>query len=319
MEINDVIKKIQKKDYKDYFKSIDTKNVKDDKAFDDLFEKKIKPIISEKAVLGIDIYHYSQYEEKKQVLIPVAFKMIIDEAIAWCKEDEEIIFDGFDWDNYPFIDTGDGGFFIFDNPLQAYTFALNFYIQLKVFNSGHLYPKMHHYLDDITLRSCITYDDIYKLGDNYYGAAIINNSRILSTDKLNRFLIDENTNSWFNSTVIGIDRMKYFTLDQLYKKEVQARKAKGLDNHSLYREDLNETERKVKKLNKKDKNEKFPFVGIESVHIQKIGTIQVKTNVLSIYNVETQVTSVVSDENDSAERLMFVTTVGNLNPSGLSV
>lgn len=315
MEIDEIIKDITDIDIKDYFKSSDTKELQDDEGFIKIYDNHINPLIDKKAVLGIDIYHYSQYEENRQVLIPVVFKMLINETIQWCEDDERIIFSNIDWTDYPFIDTGDGGFFLFDTPLQAYTFALNFYIQLKVFNTGHMYPKLHHFIGDITLRSCITYDDVYKMGENYYGAAIIHNSRILSTDKLDRFMIDENTNTWFNSTLLGIDRMKYFTLDQLFKEKVEENKKNNIENHSLYRATINEVERKLKTNEK----EKRPYTGIESVHIQKIGTIQVKMNKLSIYNIETQITTLVSDENNEKEKFYFVTSVGNLNPSGLTI
>lgn len=323
MNIDDIINEINKIDVKDYFKKVNSKELQDDASFSKLFKNEIKPNINEKAVLGFDIYQYSQYDANIQPFIPVCFKLLMDEAITWCKDSEIVIFLKFDFDHF-FIDTGDGGFLIFDNPLQAYTFNVNFYIQLKLFNTGHLYPKLHHYIKDITLRSCITYDKLYHLGNNYYGPAIIHNSRILSTDKLNRCLMDEKSNTWFNMSIAGIDRIKYFSLIELYPDLVKDLQSKSHENHSIYRMIADEQERIAntnanKQIENKDEKEKVDYCGIDSVHVQKIGTITVKKNVLSIYSIETQITSIISDENEDSERLKIVTTIGNLNASGLTV
>ena len=82
-----------------------------------------------RCVLGIDIYKYSHFEGDRQRIVPSIFKVLYDQTIAHCVEYEPTIFKGADFKNR-FISTGDGGFLIFNTPVQALAFAL--YLQANI-------------------------------------------------------------------------------------------------------------------------------------------------------------------------------------------
>lgn len=50
---------------------------------------------------------------------------------------------------------------------------------------------LYEVIGEINLRYSLTYDNLYFYNKNYYGPAIINCARIMSKDKLNRFLLDK--------------------------------------------------------------------------------------------------------------------------------
>jgi hypothetical protein len=258
-----------------------------------------------KAVLGIDIYQYSQYETEKQVLIPILFEFLIDETKRWCKMYEQVIFANFNLDS-PYIDTGDGGFFVFDDPLQAIVFNIYFHTHLRTYNTGHYYQSIFNYLGEIILRTCITYDTTYSFKSNTYGSAIINNARIMSRDKLNRFIIDENTYSWFNVTIGGIENMKVAPLNEIYNGLIEEVDTKGR---------LISESSRIINHSRTIKMEPQP---VENIHIQKIGTILIKKNEVSVYNLEIQVKISISDDEKPEYSMLFVTTIGNLNTEGIS-
>jgi len=304
IEIDDILKQIQEFDVKDYYEKVSSENFDSDSSFLKIYKESIETKTKNMAVLGIDIYQYSQFDEEKQVYIPILFRMLFQETICWCKHDEPVVFNNCDLDHISFIDTGDGGFIIFDTPLQALTFNLKFYTLLKTYNTGHFYPKLHHYIGEITLRSCITYNSVYQINSNYYGTAIIHNARILSKDKLNRFIIDADTDQWFNTNIGGLDRLKFFTLSELFDSELIQKN---------FLPDIKQTNSLYHDFTRSYKTQVF-----ENVHIQKIESIAVKKNVLPAYNVEIQINSTVCDEVKRDESIRFVVTIGNLNTTGLS-
>jgi hypothetical protein len=259
--------------------------------------------ISKKAILGIDIYQYSQYESDKQILVPLVFDLILEETKRWIRDSEKVIFANYDF-SQPYIDTGDGGFFIFNDPFQAVIFCINFYVLTKTFNTGHYYPSLRNFIGEITIRTCITYDDVYKYKNNMYGAAIINNARILSKDKINRFIIDEATNNWYNLNIGGLDNIKNYTLRDYNKEEIEklipGQLIPQLSSFVIV----------------DHKNKQLKYDVFQNTHIQKIGTIQIKKNLISVYNVEMQVIMSINDETDPAKSILLTTTIGNSNSTG---
>jgi len=152
-----------------------------------------------KTVLGIDIYNYSQYKPLEQSLIPILFKLIYDKASVLCKSDSSFIFQNYEQETFigQFIDTGDGGFQIFDTPIHAMAFAINFQMIVRYYNSFRYFPKLRKIIGPLGLRYAMTHDKIYKFNNNYFGPSIINNSRILNVttcyfSKIKSFMINVN-------------------------------------------------------------------------------------------------------------------------------
>ncbi|EMY71653.1 hypothetical protein [Leptospira vanthielii] len=205
-----------------------------------------------------------------------------------------------------FIDSGDGGFFIFDNPLLAFAFAIHFQEALTNYNTYHLYRKLRIKVGEISLRYSITYDSLFQFDDNFYGASIINNARILSKDKLNRCLIDQNTHDWFLKYFNSIEQLSFITDKDLMK--VEAFKDYDFTNISNI---------EFSALSKKGKNGVQTY-GIKNIYSQKIGLIKSKNTSLSIYNL--QVNFIYSIHNEQVTEFQNITsTLGNLNTSGLTV
>ena len=73
------------------------------------------------AVLGLDIYRYSEYEENKQNLIPFIFDMILDETLEIIKKSDMALFGNNVDIKKRYISTGDGAFIIFGNRSRVIT------------------------------------------------------------------------------------------------------------------------------------------------------------------------------------------------------
>lgn len=287
--------------------SIDTKDrlnnteIKKDNSILQLVKKNIT--YEEVSVLGFDIYEYSQYDLEKQSLIPFVFDILYKEAIKICLMNEEILFEKNEFDD-KFISTGDGGFFIFKNPLQAIVFNTFFFGLLHAFNSCRLYPKLREFIGPLTIRSCISSDKIYHYENNYFGPAIITNARILSRDKLNRFLIDEKTYLWFLTTLNGIENLPEITFENLDN-------AKVIYNTKNFSAFFSNEEEILKRIHNREAS-KF-----KNCHVQKIGTISVKKTPLSVYNVELQAYIYFVEDNNNLIGRCFTVSIGNLNCTGI--
>lgn len=251
----------------------------------------------EQSVLGIDIYKYSKYDYEKQKLIPFIFSLLRNEAEQNFLRCEPFLKDYYSEKQLEqeMIHTGDGGFFIFRNPLDAVIFSLFFNIYLHLFNSFHFYPLLRKYVGPITVRYTITYDQLYKIDSYFYGPAIIKNARIISKDMLNRFLIDNRTYEWFLLNTRGIENLPIIRLKEL--------------NHlfSIEKEDeesflLGDTE-------------KDP--GIRYVFCQKLEKINVKDDDLEIYNLTIQSVLTCYSDKDSDNSIRITSTAGNMNCNGI--
>jgi hypothetical protein len=264
-------------------------NVDEIQALNNEYKKLVAENIPQekRAILGIDIYQYSRFPEGKQELIPFIFNEMIIGAIHHLKSSYEVIFDKEKMEDR-FLSTGDGGFFIFPTPLHALIFNCNFHMVLHLFNSHHIFPKLSRYIDGLTIRSTITYDNIFEYENNWYGSAIIKNARILSKDKLNRFLIDKETHDFFMSNFNGIETLMIRTKDEV--KEIM-RTVMGPDFEAF-----------------EFRNEKF-----RNIHVQKLEDTVAKETKLSIYNVEIQYESTILSSTDKKRETSFILTMGNSN------
>lgn len=263
--------------------------------------KKLNLSIEKKAVLGIDIYRYSQYNTVEQALIPFLFKNLMMNAIENCFNHEGYIFQTLNKKEFKdnFIDTGDGGFLFFDNPLQAVIFAIYFQANLKRYNSGHeSTEELREIVGNVTLRYCLTLDDIYSFSNNTYGTGIINNARILAKDKLNRFLVDANAICWFDKELNGIENLVTFYADEDFPK------IKFFDDYK----EIKGGKGRISILF--DKNA-AKFISTDVLHI---GEIKSKLDIINIYSIHIQV-KVTSSGIMKFRR--YTVSVGNLNSSDL--
>lgn len=279
-------------------------------------KKRIEELITNKhTVLGFDIYRYSQYPREKQPFLPHLFEKVYQETWGLITQNFEYIFQKYNSitnrsgklkapDYY--IDTGDGCFQIFESPVHAVIFVLVFGTILQWYNSDRFMPKLHSKIGNMFVRYALTYDNIYRYDrnkkTNFFGAGIINNARILSKDKLNRFLIDEETFKWFLTSIAGIENLMSISLKDL---EI-------LNEFSSY--DVGKIEKK-NALIRMD-NEDPDVEGIKSVDVQKIGTIKEKKSEIDIYNLHLQATIEYFPFLHKQSRV-FTISVGNLNTAGL--
>ncbi len=261
---------------------------------------KIKDYFEKKAILGFDIYRYSQFPLLEQSLVPHIFKTLYDDTIIDCLEYETFIFQSKiekDFTNY-FIDTGDGGFQIFDTPFHATIFAIYFQANIKRYNSGKTVKLsgLKDIVGELTIRYAITYDATHTYLNNFFGPSIINNARIMSKDKLNRMLIDENTFLWFTEMINGVENLQSLKIKDLSKISVFKEYKKPTTNLSS----LIFSEKECKIL---------------STYILKIGEIKSKMDTLSIHSLHIQ-TLMFSTNNIGLDK--YTISLGNLNSSGIS-
>lgn len=256
--------------------------------------------MEEKVVLGVDIYKYSEYASIPQVFVPVLFGNLYSMTVSNVLDYEPFIFNGYgktlkDF-NSKFISTGDGGFQIFDNPIEAIVFSIYFQLNVKRFNSGasknELLKKLNKLVGHIELRYAITSDKLYSYNSNYYGAAIISNSRILSKDHLNRVLIDDNTSAWLIHNINSIENL----LD--------------IDKEGFLSTNFFKSYKRELKTILFEKKGSF-----KSVDVLKIGTIKSKNTDLNIYNLHLQ--TLIRLVIDKHAYDIYIITLGNLNTKGI--
>jgi hypothetical protein len=261
-------------------------------------------------VIGFDIFQYSQFEEHQQVFIPMLFETMYYEAWNLVKQNYLYIFQLYDThsninaENYMnyFISTGDGGFQIIDSPIHAILLIITFATILRFYNSGLFLPELHNDIGNIEIRYALSFDNVYKYKNNYYGSGIINNARILSKDKLNRFLIDRNVYEWFLNRITGIENLMTLDLDDF----INIDEFRNYDNSKLE----SEYNALIVKRGVDKKNE-----GIKSIDVLKIGKILEKKTELDIFNLHIQ--AVIDYRSFFGAQKIVTITIGNLNTSGI--
>lgn len=296
------MKEITVKDFQSFLKEYVQKDKKGISKETNLkaIKKKLEIHFENKAVLGFDIYRYSQFAILEQSFIPHLFKALYYFTIKDCVDYEKFFFDNKTPEEFleDFIDSGDGGFQIFDTPMQAIIFAIYFQANIRRYNSGKdsSIAGLWEIVGEITLRYSITFDSIYKYNNNHYGPAIINNARIISKDKLNRLLIDDNTVCWFTEFLHGIENLQSITFKDLKKIKIFNSNQKVEDSKTS----LLFSEAECKILN---------------ADVLKIGEIKSKLDTLSIHSVHIQA-RMYSTNMPGFNK--YTITVGNLNSSGIT-
>lgn len=287
-----------------------------------------------KAVLGLDIYQYSKYKDEKQDLIPVILKKLLEKAFSDFKKYETESYNRNQNILKNYIDTGDGGYWFFDNPLDALVFSMYVNLTVHAFNSYIFYPTLRERIGIFTVRFALTYDDVYKLEGKNYGTAIINNARIMSKDKLNRLLIDEATYDWFLKELNGVENIKNFVAVNLQKNN----RIIALQNNNYkinapldllknkYENSLvlgvwkdNESKKDLETGSLDLSRELFDV--ITNVICQKLEQINVKDDNFKVYNLFIQYRlNIDNDENVTPktyyEEALSVS-LGNLNTNGI--
>lgn len=256
--------------------------------------------LTEKVILGLDIYKYSQYPKYEQIYVPVVFEKLYGITVGNCIKQEKFIFSKYGKNKIEFkknfISTGDGGFQIFDNPIQAIVFALLFQANIKRYCSGgsvdSVAKKLYKLVDQIEIRYAITMESLYKYGSNYFGPAIINNARILSKDSLNRLLIDEGSIQWLSKNVNGVETL--IALNKSNMLKIAYFKDFDPELTSFF-------------FNKRRL--------INSVDLQKVGRLEAKQTTVDIYNLHIQAEVLMNITHHDFNT--YVISLGNLNTSGI--
>ena len=262
--------------------------------------------LGSQAVLGIDVYRYSQLDLPPQSVVPFVLRLLYSEVYRDSRSSCSYLFrDSDDELSKHFIDTGDGGFQLLDTPVQALIFALEFETMLRLFNSFSLYPRLRSmFRADITVRYAITYDKVLASDHNYYGPGIINNSRLLGRDRLNRCLIDQGTFDWFTRSIGGVENLGTIGLQDLQR----------LPDFKDYDANLATENTRV-----------FPkesglYVPTQwkDIDVLKIGEISATGTKLQIYSLHVHFVSEMMDEKDNSKSRFFTVTLGNLNTAGIA-
>ena len=262
--------------------------------------------LGSQAVLGIDVYRYSELDPIPQSVLPFVLRLLYSEAYGFSRSGCPFLFhDSNDELREHFIDTGDGGFQLLETPVQALVFALEFETILRSFNSYRFYPGLRSvFRDDITVRYAMTYGTVFAFDRSYYGPGIIDNSRLLGRDRLNRCLIDQGTLDWFTRNTGGVENLGTIGLKDLQRMP-----------------DFKDYDAKLAAHN----TPVFPVTGglqaanqWKDVDVLRIGAVSAKERKLQVYSLHVHFVSVLIDEKDHAKRQFFTVTLGNLNSAGIA-
>jgi hypothetical protein len=252
-----------------------------------------------KAVLGVDIYRYSKYPADQQRVIPVLFRYLYESTARSCERQEAFLFKDVKFTEN-FIPTGDGGFQILATPFHALVFAI--YLQSKVesFNGFLLYSRLRRILGPLRLRYAVTMGSVFRLESNYFGKAIIDNARILSRDRLNRFLIDARSVQWFQEAIGSLESLLLLTRDDLPRLASLAGHQADMSQSIFPDAETMEHDRPLRTL-----------------QIQHIGPVDSKQSEFDVYNLHLQV-SMRRTTRDGPARPLLVFSLGNLNSAGIA-
>ncbi|WP_016755330.1 hypothetical protein [Leptospira santarosai] len=252
----------------------------------------------------------SQYKNPDQFFVPFVFYSTFQNTVTGILKHEKFIFQNYQYTDLAkerFIPTEDGGFVIFENPLEAILFALYFETYLREYNSDKSHNKIFEYLGPLKVRYGICHDDVYmiKNQENYFGTGIINCARMMSKDKLDRCLIDESTYNWFLSHFNGLESLRHIPYDHLVTMKA-LKDLKAISDQKGYEYKSYAFPNRENKLEP----------GIDVIMVMKVGTIQVKSNSISIYNLFMQMPYVYHNEEDKIINYV-VASLGNNNAEGL--
>jgi hypothetical protein len=250
-----------------------------------------------KATFGFDVYKYSKMNNIQQLLLSYLLEHLISATCEHIKNYESYFFTDTEikYLNDTKISTGDGYYLFFENPLLAIIFAIYFNSNLQRINSNYpLFSHISDILGTISIRYCITYDELFNYNNVFWGKGIINCARILSLDKLNRFLIDNKSYDWFIKNTNGIETLKVLDHKDL---ELFKKNKTGQDYESIVFSD----DQKMLKC-------------INTLDVQKLGNHSLKEDVFDIYNVYLQ--STLTSQADTFIQ-KYVCSLGNTSSFGL--
>ncbi|HEY5485116.1 MAG TPA: hypothetical protein VIJ80_00240 [Candidatus Cryosericum sp.] len=263
--------------------------------------------VANQAVLGIDVYRYSQFEALPQSLVPFVVRVLYSEACRQLQSVEPYLFQNADEKEFRrhFIDAGDGGYQLLDTPIHAVVFALHFETNLRAFNSFRFYPRLRALFErDLSARYAITYDNVFTFQHNYYGAGIIKNARIIGRDRLNRCLMDQGTFDWFTRNTRGVENLGSIGIQDLQEMSDFIE----YDASSANQEGQIFSPRGGFAL-------ESPW---KDVDVLKIDDICVKSKSLAVYSLHVHSLCTMLDENDSTKSATYTVTLGNLNTAGIN-
>ena len=264
-------------------------------------------------VVGIDIYHYSRFALEKQMFIPHLHELIYFHTWHLIKQNYDFLFQEYgpvmdrEADRHinqakHFIGTGDGGYQILPTPLHGIIYVLTFATILRLYNSDKFMRKLHARIGNIEVRYAITLDQLNRFRESFYGAAIINNARMLSKDRLDQLLIDHNVYNWFLDSMIGVENLLSIDLEDVQDYPDFSAYDKG----------------KVASRNNaliKGSGSGFDEDGFRAVDVQKIGELHPKGTPIDVYNLHMQ--ALIHYQNLFGHERIFNVSVGNLNTSGI--
>lgn len=299
----------------------------------------VGPYVRHRAVLGIDILGYSKARNLAQMATPACMRAILAAAAVELSHYESLFFDApsdifKDW-----IDTGDGGYVFCATPLQGLLLALYIQSSLQTYNSERFdtWPPMHDGADygnevcairrltgPLTVRFAMAFDQVYEYPawpgqfptlsqSNLYGTGIITAARIMSRDKLDRFLIDANAFGWFQKHTNGVESLRFLPQHVALQ---QARKEAPPDPDSGWRSYAFQIRSKTAPT--AQSKERLGYSkGIDELHSMRIGKVQAKEQRIEVYNIHVQMSHRYFLDGDSDAPDHFIVTLGNLNPQGI--
>jgi hypothetical protein len=260
---------------------------------------------SRSAVLGFDIYRYSSFEQTRQPFVPVVVDEVVNYALHLLDQNYKYLsqFDDSKELRKHFIDTGDGGYFVLQTPLHAIALVMMVAAVFQMYNSYHFIPALREQVGPVSMRYALAFGNVYRLRGRLYGEAIITCARLLSRDRLNRFLIDAHSHDWFVRNIAGMERLLILGLNELSTLP----DFENYDNEMLSRQNALIASEYLQPR----------FEGFRSIDVQKIGSIRQKEQDIDAYNVHMQAVIQYVGFFRNHSRL-FAVTVGNLNAAGIS-
>ncbi len=253
--------------------------------------------LTQHTVLGFDVYKYSSMETIAQRLVPMVLHPIRLAAISQAFKNNHFTFQRYkshDEIHQRFIDTGDGGLYILENPIEAITILIYHAVAFQGYNFGRLVPQARSITPELELRYAITMGDCYKYRGNFYGSSIINATRTLAKDHLNRILIDKGVHDWFGKNFFGVTNLPNIGPKELTQGPEFSGYDKSLKNADLFGD--------------------HPEAGkIFSISEMKLHDTAVKATALELYAVAIQFELL----EEPGSRIRTRLGIGNLNTTGL--
>jgi len=259
--------------------------------YSELLEKEI----IQRTIVGIDVYRYSKMDKIPQSLLPYCLDILIEGTFANLLEYEPAFFSKElnKESNDAIIHTGDGFYVPFIDPIRATLFCIYFQSNLSSINTLNNQILMRSMVGSISIRYAMTIGPVYYYENKLYGKPIIQNARLLSLDKLNRFLLSNKVFLWFEIHTNGIETIGAIKLEDIKK----------IDKFTLF----------------SDKSlifvpEQVGFYRFRTLILQKIGDQKVKDDTEDIYSLFIQV---LMKHKMRIEIDKYVISIGNLNTHGI--